>query len=74
MSIMRLVLAALLSFFSVGFAFAADPATVDLSSLTSQISFVQVTVAVLGVYALIIPFVLSWKGGQKVIQAIRRHF
>lgn len=73
MKMLQLFLTGLLAFFSLtGVSFAAEATGVDLTPLTSQISFATVIAAVLGVFALIVGFKLAWKGGQKVLAAINR--
>ena len=51
-------------------ALATDQA-VDYSVLTSKIDFSGAMTAVLGVIALIVGALVTWKGGQWIIKAVR---
>ncbi|CAM2911220.1 hypothetical protein P9J82_04755 [Glaesserella parasuis] len=49
----------------------ASEQTVDYSALTSKIDFSSAMTAVLGVIALIVGALVTWKGGQWIIKAVR---
>lgn len=53
-----------------GLALASEQA-VDYSALTSKIDFGSAMTAVLGVIALIVGALVTWKGGQWIIKAVR---